>query len=281
MKSLFLSLIVVVVLLSCTTSKVDKEELPVARVYDKYLYANDLKNVVPNNLSQIDSLALIKDYIDKWVRKQLLLYQAELNLTEEEKNVEKQIQDYRTSLLIFIYEQNLIGQKLDTNLSEEEALEYYQENSSNFILNNNLVKALYIKVPKSAPDIWKLRRWYQSDKEEDIKELEAYCFNNAEKYDYFNDDWVEFRVIEEQLPRLYTSAKNILSTRNTIELQDDNYRYFVRIFDYRLEGTVAPLEYVRHNIYSIILNKRKIQYINRLEADIYNDALNHGNFNIY
>jgi hypothetical protein len=281
MRYKFLPLFLFALIIGCNSNKVKEEDIPVARVYDKYLYSSDLFNVVPPELSEIDSLALVKDYIDKWVRKQLLLYKAETNLSEEDKNVEKQIDDYRTSLLVFKYEQNLIQQKLDTLIAQEEVENYFNENTSNFILNDNLVKALYIKIPRTAPDLWRLRRWYKSDEEEHIKELEAYCFNNADKYDYFNDDWVEFKVIEEQLPRLYSSITSILKTRNTLEIRDDVFYYFVRFYEYKLEGSVAPIEYVDHNIRSIILNKRKIQYIKKLEAEVYNDAIDHGNFNIY
>lgn len=278
----FLSLLSIgLILVSCQNSTNKSQEMPVARVNDLYLYASDLEGVVPKDLTEIDSLALVNDYIEKWVRKQIILSKAEENLTDEEKNVEKQIDDYRTSLLIFKYEQNLLQQKLDTVITKEEIEEYYTENSSNFILNNHLVKALFIKVPRSAPTIWKLRRWYKSDDKEDIKELEAYCFNNAEKYDYFNDNWVEFSIIESQLPKLYQSTESILKTKHTLEVGDSEYIYFVRFFEYRLRGTTEPLDYIDHKIKSIILNKRKIQYIKKLENEIYNDAANHGNFNIY
>lgn len=280
-KYLIFPVVLIVLVLSCSEQSAKNEDMPVARVYDKYLYSSELKAVVPLGLSKTDSLSLIKDYIDKWVRKQLLLYQAEKNLTPSEKDVQKQIDDYRTSLLIFIYEQNLIQQKLDTIVSREEIMQYYNENTSNFILNQNLVKALYIKVPKTAPEVWKLRRWYKADDKESLRELEAYCYNNAEKYDYFNEDWVNFSIIEDQLPKMYSTSRNIISSRSTIELQDTSSYYFVRIYDYRLEGTVSPLEEVEHKIKSIIINKRKIQHINHLEADIYKDALDHGDFNIY
>ncbi len=281
MKYLFLPLLTAIVLVSCQNQASKNQEMPVARVNSLYLYASDLEGVVPRGLTEIDSLALVKDYIEKWVRKQLILSKADENLTDEDKNVEKQIEDYRSSLLIFKYEQNLLQQKLDTVITADEIEEYYNENSSNFILNDHLVKALYIKVPRSAPTIWKLRKWYKSDDKEDIKKLEAYCFNNADKYDYFNDDWIEFNVIEEQLPKLYQSTASILRTRQTLEIGDSNYIYFVRFFDYRLRGTTEPIEYIDYKIKSIILNKRKIQYIKKIENKIYNDAANHGNFNIY
>lgn len=278
-KVLFLPLLV---LLACCTQGIDNpEDLPIARVHDEYLYVSDLSNIIPKNLTEIDSLALVKDYIEKWVQKQLILTQAEANLTEEEKNVEKQINDYRTSLLIFKYEQNLIQQKLDTVITQEEINEYYTKNSSNFILNENLTKGIYLKIPRSAPDIWKVRRWYKSDNEDHIKELDAYCFQNAEEVDYFDNDWVVFSEIIEKMPNLYNTPSNILKTRPNIEVRNDDYYFFVRITEYKLEGTTAPIEYVSNNIKSILLNKRKINYINKLEADIYNNALNREQFNIY
>lgn len=279
-----ISLVILVsflVLASCKEGQKKNQDDPVARVFESYLYSSELAGIVPEGLSSEDSATLVKDYIDKWIRKQLLLLKAEENLSTAEKNVEKQIDDYRTSLLIFKYEQNLIQQKLDTNISEEEIVKYYNENTSNFILNQNLVKATYIKVPKTAPDISSIRRWYQSDSERDIKEVEIYCYKYAAKYDYFNEDWVEFRYILNQLPELTTPPQNLLKTQKAVEMSDSAYHYFVRIYDYKLEGTVAPLEVVSSNIKSIVLNKRKIQKINQLEADIYNDALNHGNFTIY
>jgi hypothetical protein len=271
----------ILVMASCKESQKKKQDVPVARVFDKYLYSSDLKGIVPNGLTSSDSATLVKDYIDKWVRKQLLLLKAEENLTSSEKNVEKQIDDYRTSLLVFKYEQNIIQQKLDTNISEEEIAKYFNENSSNFILNQNLVKATFIKVAKTAPDIAKIRRWYLSDNERDIKEVEIYCYKYAAKYDYFDEDWVEFRYLLDQMPEINTTSQNLLKTQKAIEMSDSSYYYFVRIYDYRLEGTVAPMEFVGSNIKSIVLNKRKIQKINQLESDIYNDAMNHGNFTIY
>ena len=280
MKSL-LPFLIGIVLVGCSKDLKDPDALPIARVYDKYLYSSDLDYIIPQNLTEIDSLALVKDYIEKWVRKELILSKAEENLTEEEKDVEKQINDYRTSLLVFKYEQNLIQQRLDTNITAVEIEEYYNQNSSNFILNENLAKGIYLKIPRTAPDIWKVRRWYKSDKEEHVKELDAYCFQYAKEVDYFDDAWVQFSLILDKMPNLYNSPKNILQYRKNIEVRDSTHYYFLRVMDYHLAGAVAPIEHVENNIKSILLNKRKIQLINRLEADIYNDALNRGNFNIY
>jgi hypothetical protein len=276
---IFLS--VLFLFLGCKKNTRKEEKVALARVQDKYLYASELEGVVPSGLTSADSLAMIKDYVDKWIRKELMLSKAEENLSDKQKDVEKQIDEYRTSLLIYKYEQSLIQQKLDTVVNQNDIENYYMQNTSNFILNKSLVKALYIKIPRNAPDIWKVRSWYVSDKEEHIKDLDAYCYKYASKYDYFNEDWVFFDDVSQQMPNLGSSVENTLKYRKNIEAKDSTYQYFLRLYDYKLEGTVAPLEFVKSDIITIILNKRKIQYINELETQIFNDARNHGSFNIY
>jgi hypothetical protein len=256
-------------------------EKAVVRVFDKYLYPSNLKDIIPAKISPSDSAILVNDYIDKWIRKQLLLRRAEMNLTDDEKNVDKQLESYRTSLLIFKYEQSLIKQKLDTIITMEEIEKYYTDNPANFLLNNNIVKAIFLMVPRDAPDLYNLRRWYRSDTDENLKKLEAYSFQYAEKYDYFNDDWVDFSEIEKNLPLRIDNPQNLIKYRRYYEVKDSTYYYFLNIKDYRLLGSVAPLSYVIQDIRTIIMNKRKIQLVNSLESNIYNDALNRGYFTIY
>ncbi|NJK86144.1 MAG: peptidyl-prolyl cis-trans isomerase [Bacteroidales bacterium] len=203
------------------------DEKPIARVYDKYLYKSDLEKMVPDNISPSDSAVLATDFIDKWIRKQLLVNKAEINLTEAEKNVDKQIENYRSSLLIFKYEQNLINQKLDTVVTQGEIEAYYNENGSNFLLNNIIVKALFIQVSSQAPDLQKIKRWYRSNEDEDVKNLEAYAYQYAKKYEYFNDDWVDIKEIINSLPVKIDNPDNLLKYRKNYEVNDSAFYYFV------------------------------------------------------
>ncbi len=269
-----------VLAVSCTISKKPKNDPPIARAYEKYLYSSQLQEIIPKEISPQDSQVVAKDHIDKWIRNQLLLFQAEQQLSPEEKNVERQIEDYRTSLLIYKYEQDYLNQKLDTNIVDQDIEKYYNENSSNFILNNNLIKGLFIQVPRTAPDVYKVRMWYTSQNPDHIKELEKYCYKNATRYDYFEEEWEFFTKILKELPEMYTRPENILQYRKSYETKDSTYYYFLKISDFRLEGSVAPLEFIRKDIRNILINKKKIQLIQELESEIYNDALNRGNFEV-
>lgn len=277
----FLLLFFIGLSLSSCKNNQKQQEKPVARVFEHYLYLSDIEEIIPENISPSDSALLANDYIDKWIRKELLVNKAELNLTDDEKSVDKQIENYKSSLLIFKYEQNLIQQKIDTVITENEVKEYYNSNLSNFLLNNNIVKALFIQAPVQSPDLSKLRRWYRSTFDEDVKKLDAYAFQYAKKYDYFNDDWVDFRQIEKALPIKIDNPENFIKYRKNFEITDSAFIYLVNLKDFRLTGEVAPFEYVEQNIRTIIMNKRKVQMIKKLEANVYNDALNRGYFTIY
>ena len=274
-------LILFFVLLSCEEKTRHTEEKAVARVLDKTLSVTDMKGIFPEGISAKDSIQIAKNFIEKWVRQQLLLNKAELNLTEDEKDVKEQIENYRSSLLIYKYEQSLLKQKLDTAISNKEIEEYYNQNPSNFLLNQNIVKSLYIKVPRSAPDIYKLRQWYRSDDPESLKNLEAYCFQHAETYDFFNDNWVELSQLLDKIPIQIGNPENYLRYRQTIEASDSTYHYFIRIHKYAFSGDPSPVELVKEDIEKIILNKRKIKLLNELETSIYNDAQNRGQFTLY
>jgi len=282
MKISSISIFIGLFLWGCSSSSKEKNKsAPVAKVYEEYLYTSQISDIVPSGLAPEDSSSIVNDYIEKWIRSRLLLFQAEQNLLPEDKNVERQIEDYRNSLLIFKYEQKYISEKLDTNIADKAISEYYNNYASNFILNNNLLKGIFIQVPRNAPQIWKLQSLYRSDNPETIRDLEQYCYNYATKYVYFEDNWKYFNDILDEMPSTDQRQDNILKFRKYYEVRDSTYNYFLKIADYRLEGSVTPLELVKEDIKSILLNKRKIQLIQELETRVYNDAINRGNFVIY
>jgi len=266
---------------ACNKGTDNKNEKPIARVFNKYLYAADLNGVIPAGIPDADSASLARDFIEKWIQNLLLLNKAELNLSDTEKDVEQQIEHYRSSLLIYAYQQRYLRQNLDTVVTITEIENYYKENQSNFLLGEPLMKGLFIKVPVNAPEIYKLRQWYRSDDKERIKDLEGYCFAHATVYDHFNEGWVSLNEVVRRIPTNTRSYETALRYSKYLEIKDKDYYYFLSIKEIAPEGTVSPFELVMNDIHSIILNKRKVKLIIELERNIYSDAQNHENFTIY
>lgn len=280
MKYIFI-LIAIVFFGSCDRSNEKSNDKILAKVYDKHLYKSDVQFLFSDGYSKSDSLEIIKNYIDKWIKKQLLLQKAEYNLNPEQKDVSKQLEDYRSSLLIFKYEEGFINQKLDTIVDDDAIEEYFNENTPSFILTNNIVKASFIKMPNASPYVDRVKEIYRSTDEEDLKQLDSYCFQTATKYDFFEDKWVVFSDIQQLVPYEINRPEDYLKRRSYIETQDSLFSYFVHIREYKVKGEESPVEYVQERIENIILNKRKIQLLKELESNIYTDALNKNQLVIY
>ena len=266
---------------SCSLFAERETEEPVARVFEQYLYPSDLEKVIPSGTSEQDSMLLAKRYTETWVKDMLMQHRAKESLSEEQLDFESQIEEYHRSLLIYTYRQMLLQQKMDTVVSENEISSYYDENSRNFVLEQNVIKGTFVKVPLSAPNLDQVQRWSWNNREQDLLEMEKYCLTYAEKYNDFNDTWVDFSTIRDQIPVRISDPVRYLNAYRNITSNDSLFRYMVHISDHLTIGEEAPLEWVSDEITNIILNKRKIQFIKDLEHRVYTEGVSKNQFEIY
>ena len=60
-------------LAGCDFFQKSAKEVVVAECYGKYLYESDLKGIVPENASVMDSIQRVNSFIDSWIERQILL----------------------------------------------------------------------------------------------------------------------------------------------------------------------------------------------------------------
>ncbi|MDR2563069.1 MAG: peptidyl-prolyl cis-trans isomerase [Prevotellaceae bacterium] len=265
-----LSVALLLIFASCADNN-SRNEIPIAEIGAKKLYMSDIDYIM-QDLSGDDSLAVLTDYVNRWARNSLVLKQAENNLSPAAKDVSDELENYRASLLIYRYEQAYIAQRMDTVVSDQEIENFYKENADNFQLTGLLIKGLYLKVRINFHDLDKIRRLYRSDKEKDRAELEKICVQSAEKFDTFNNEWVDFALLAKDLPANYENYENKIIQLKHLEERDENYIYLLKVSDVSMKGSIAPLAHVKNNVRTIILNRRKVNMIRQLENDIYNEA---------
>src|SRR5690554_3936474 len=111
----------------CKTGNGAADQEPLVSVGSEVLSREELRAAVPEQLSPQDSMAIAEDYISRWIRNQLMLRQAEINLSPEEKDVEKLLDEYRTSLLVHLYQQKMLEQKHSPLVTSREIEEYYEQ----------------------------------------------------------------------------------------------------------------------------------------------------------
>lgn len=279
-KSIFL--LVLLVITACGNKASQPQRIPVAQVGKFILYFDDMPKVVQPGINETDSAALIQNYINKWAKRMLLLQKAEENLAADLKQeIVSQVEETRSNLIIYQYQKQMIAEKLDTVLSDTEVENYYSANEKSFTLSSNIVKALFVKLPLESPDIDKVRRLVRSNAQSDMQELESYCYQFAEKFDDFNEEWVPMDRLSVELRTDIENEENFLKRNTFYETSDSLAVYLISIRDYRLRSSIAPFEYVRNDIKRIIWNNRRFEFLQSLENGIYNEALKENSFKIY
>ncbi|NJM25742.1 MAG: peptidyl-prolyl cis-trans isomerase [Bacteroidia bacterium] len=199
----------------------------VARVHDTYLYRDELAGIVSTGVTKEDSTARIEGYVNSWIRKQLLIQEAKRKININEAEVERKILDYRYSLIAYEYQTYIVKQQLDTIVSADEIREYYTGNIDNFILKQNIVRATFIKVPKTAPKTNKIKEMMFTRKEKDEKELKSYCLSFSAAYHISDSSWMVFDELVKSSPLTEIPNKiQFLKSNPYYETSDDNYLYF-------------------------------------------------------
>ncbi len=243
----------------------------IASVNENDLLLSQILKEMPNQIE--DSTFFVEKYMNDWIRKQLMIYHAEINLSSDIQNYEKQIEDYRASLLIYAYQQELINHNFDTSISYTQVESYYNQYKDEFKLSKNIFKGRFIVVEKSAPQLKNLNKWYKSEKEISILDLTDYCQQFAKEYYLEDDKWQYFSVFNNKLPEYIQEEDYFLENTKGVVFEDENLRYYVFVRDFKINGSVSPLELEQDKIRNVLLNKNKIEYLKQLEDELYQKGL--------
>lgn len=253
----------------------------VAKVSDVVLYRSDLDKVLPAGLSAEDSLLLATQYIESWASDQVFTSLAEEQLSKSEKDVTKELEDYRKALLRYRYEQLYVNERLDTSVTEAVIKEYYTSNSDKFILDRAIVKARYLNISTNSPALPQIRKKMSSSDSRDIWEADSLAYSSALKFRTWNDNWVDISVIATEFGM---DNSSLMSRKNGkwIEYVDTiGQTQLAYIIDMKDKGEMSPLEYSTPKIKDMILSARKQQLLNNLEQDLLKGAREKGQFKTY
>ena len=223
---LFLLLILIT---SCFGEVNKSSENILARVYKEYLYESELEEIVPPGTNPKDSILIVQNYINNWVSQKLILNKARRNLLDEDLQFEKQLEEYRNSLIIYQYESKLISQNLDTIVSDEELETYYNDNLGNFQLKDNIVKIYYARFDSNIPELRKVRRFFYSANPEHRDSLDVYIEKFADLFYLDDETWILFDDVLRYVPIKTYNQEAYLQNHRKIEIKKEPYMVY-RIF---------------------------------------------------
>lgn len=253
---------------------------PIARVFDKYLYEDDLDAIILPNTSTEDSAHIVREFIDTWVRHHLMLQYAESNLPENKIDIEQQIQDYRESLMIYTYEKEYINQNLDTTILNSQLRDMFEKNIQDFQLSENIYRLRFVKLTSDAPSQDSIRPWLQSGRDEYKNALKRYCIKYGVQYNLDDSLWFNSSTFRINFPQaIHQMVANY--QYQYFNFTDTPFVYHVKVSQVKIKETTAPLSYVEDQVARILLSERKLNLQKKLMENIYKDATRKKNFEIY
>ena len=274
---LFLALILI--LASCINNT--EERKAIAKVNNKILFEDDVKAILPEQLTKNDSLMFVNSFINKWARQQLLLQKAKINLDKEEESIDKLVQQYKQDLLINKYKEAIVKQELDTLVTQSDIDSFYSENKEIFKLNEELIKLRYIYFGKDVLNPDEFISLFKSD---DYKSNTKIIEQELELKSYYLNDsiWIAYDDFIIKTPFLNKyDGSDFLKKNKFIHSEDSTGVYLVKVKDVLLRNEIAPISYVVPTIKQMILHKKKLELLRKIEETLIEDAIKNKNFQIY
>lgn len=279
---LLLISIVCIALGGCNiVSSIVHDDQVVAKVGGERLYRSDLDKYIPDGTSPEDSSALALQYINSWATEHLFLKTAESRLTKDEKNVGKELDAYRRSLLRYRYEQRYINDRLDTLITPAQLDEYYKAHAASLELVRPILKVRFVDIMTDSPNYDEILEKLPSEGGQDLKDLDSLAYVSAPRFFDSSDSWMDAAVLAREFGTDYSTMLGKLKDKYIIfNYEDRGETRAAYVFAIQYKGQ-APLEFCRNSIRDNILSERKRELLNNLEQDLLKNAQDKKEFIIY
>ena len=272
----------IALLLAAFAGCIRSEDDRIARVGSHILYQKDIKRLLPEGVSGEDSAAMVQQYINTWAMAHLKMLKAEEVLSAEEKDITREVEDYRTNLLKYRLERKITDARLDTTVTDEEITLYYEEHSQNYRFPYIIAKARIITLSQTSPNWDTVKKTYSASGGDDEKELRELCALYAERFEEFGGNWMPMPTIAKAVPGLDAeSCETIFRTSDKYIKVGDGKDYFIYLTEKIPAGQLAPYEYCRQSIKDAILLKRKQDILTQLEQDLLQEGIESKKLIIY
>ncbi len=242
----------------------------IVTVGGKSLYETDLQQLTAGTANAEDSARIAESYIRQWII-ETAMYERARQEVKNGKEIEALVEDYRKTLYVRAYEDKLVREKMLKFIPEDTIKKYYESYSSQFTLQENLIRGLFIVVPLQAPEQEALQSWLGNLTDENLELIEKYAYQNASGYELFTNQWQAQSRILLHMPLARSNMTNLLREQRLISISDSTACYYLRVTDKCMRGDVMPYEYARPEIEKYLLEQRQQEFLTKERDNIYNN----------
>jgi len=277
LRKLFIFLLLI---LSCDFNTELNDNI-IARVGDKTLSKKDLIDKLPKNINSDDSIIISNKIINNWALNQLLIDNAEINLSSEEvEKIEKISSDYYNDLLISTYKNKVASYNSDTLVLDDEISKYYDSNFENFLLYEDIIKGRYVRLNKNNFNLNEIKRRFRRFNEQDLTFFDSISLQLL-NYSLNDTTWVNKDLFFNKIPVLKDEEIERIVKKTLYVVKEDSLDvYLIKINDFIDINDKAPLDYIYNRIEELIKNKKKVDFIKKFETETIENAKIENNFEI-
>lgn len=268
-------------ILACRNNKEtipEKDDVLLVTVHNKHLYKSEVDGMVPVEATTQDSTMIVNAFIEKWIRESLLMHEAEKNIPKD-LNIDDLVRDYRASLIRHNYEKVLVELQLDSLITPNEIVEYYNENKEQFRLESPIIQCLFIEIPLNSPGIENAEKMWRDYLNNKSTEIETYAKEHASQYLLSDSTWYRQNRIVTLLPK--NQQQQQLTKNRELKIRDSQFQFFVKVLDRQTANNIAPMSFVEDQIIRVILHKRKIKFLDDKREEIYEREINRNTIKVY
>ena len=277
LRKLFIFLLLI---LSCDFNTELNDNI-IARVGEKTLSKKNLIDKLPKNINSDDSIIISNKIINNWALNQLLIDNAEINLSSEEvEKIEKISSDYYNDLLISTYKNKVASYNSDTLVLDDEISKYYDSNFENFLLYEDIIKGRYVRLNKNNFNLNEIKRRFRRFNEQDLTFFDSISLQLL-NYSLNDTTWVNKDLFFNKIPVLKDEEIERIVKKTLYVVKEDSLDvYLIKINDFIEINDKAPLDYIYNRIEELIKNKKRVDFIKKFETETIENAKIENNFEI-
>ena len=251
----------------------------VAQVYQYKLYASEVQAGMPSGLSQEDSLALARDFIDNWVKEKLVLHEAERYLSPREKNFDREMSEYRNSLLAQRYLDKIWNEDTaNVTVSDREITDFARSLDDRYTVEKEIVRVNYVKMPTHSDMLPSVRDiLFDEKKRVEQKDVLVNMLGDSIEYLLDDDEWLYLDDLQNEVAFQIDVQKlgDSVGALHTEKEVGENSVLLVML-DYRSLRSVNETKEERAAAGMLLMNQRRAQFVNQYLQELYDRALKEG-----
>lgn len=274
-------ILVLIIFISCDFN-LKSENINIARVGEKFFSEEDLIDRLPKNLNLKDSTDLVNELIENWALNQLLIKNAEINLSDSEKNKLKKIsENYYNDLLVNAYKNKVAAFNSDTMVNENDIYEYYNKNFKNFLLYEDIIKGRYARLNKNNFNLSEIKRRFKRFNQSDLVFFDSISLQLL-NYSLNDSTWVNKDLFFDKIPIINSDEIERIVKKMLYVVKEDSLDvYLVKIEEFKGTNEKAPLDFINSRIKELIKKKKKVDFIKKFDNEILGNAKQENKFEIF